>query len=112
MPPSVIPSSLRTAVNTGGLRQQYQLTSIPGNGGAGTPAIAVGSIIDIPLSGPFELYFVYPLNREQQILDLVQSAIERVYAEGKTLTRDVGGKSGTGEFKDAVLAAMESEVRA
>lgn len=71
--PSVIPSSLRTAVNTRSPRQQYQLINIPNPGGGdGTPAIAVGSIIPIPLSGPFEMYFVYPLNREQQILDLVQ----------------------------------------
>ena len=37
---------------------------------------------------------------------LVQKALETVYAEGKTLTQDVGGSSGTSAFKDAVLAAM------
>jgi len=36
----------------------------------------------------------------------VQSALESVYAERKTLTRDVGGVSGTTQFTDAVLAAM------
>ena len=36
----------------------------------------------------------------------VQSALEKVYAEKKTLTRDVGGTAGTSEFADAVLAAM------
>ncbi len=39
--------------------------------------------------------------------DAIQTALEAVYAEGKTLTRDVGGSSGTGQFKDAVLAALE-----
>ena len=38
----------------------------------------------------------------------IQTALERVYAEGKTLTRDVGGTSGTSAFADAVIAAMES----
>ncbi len=38
----------------------------------------------------------------------VQRGIESVYAEGKTLTKDVGGNSGTKAFADAVLAAMET----
>ena len=36
----------------------------------------------------------------------VQRAMEAVYAEGKSLTRDVGGTAGTSQFADAVLAAM------
>jgi isocitrate dehydrogenase (NAD+) len=31
-----------------------------------------------------------------------------VYAEGKVLTRDVGGASGTTAFGDAVIAALET----
>jgi isocitrate dehydrogenase (NAD+) len=38
--------------------------------------------------------------------DLVQNALEKVYSEGKVLTRDVGGTAGTSQFADAVLAAM------
>ena len=38
----------------------------------------------------------------------VQAGLERVYAQGKTLTRDVGGTSGTSAFADAVVAAMEA----
>lgn len=37
----------------------------------------------------------------------VQDALEQVYREGKTLTKDVGGTSGTKAFADAVLQAME-----
>jgi len=40
----------------------------------------------------------------------VQGALEQVYREGKTLTKDVGGTSGTRAFADAVLEAMESPV--
>ena len=36
----------------------------------------------------------------------VQTALERVYTEGKTLTRDVAGTSGTRAFTEAVLAAL------
>ena len=36
----------------------------------------------------------------------VQSALERVYAEGRALTRDVGGNSGTRAFGEAIIAAL------
>ena len=36
----------------------------------------------------------------------VQTALEAVYTEGKTLTRDVGGTSGTRAFSEAVIAAL------
>jgi isocitrate dehydrogenase (NAD+) len=42
----------------------------------------------------------------------VQAGIEQVYREGKTLTSDVGGTSGTKAFADAVLAAMDAPVGA
>jgi isocitrate dehydrogenase (NAD+) len=40
--------------------------------------------------------------------DKVQNALETVYSERKTLTRDVGGTADTTQFADAVLAAMAS----
>ena len=43
---------------------------------------------------------------EEAAADKVQKALETVYAERKTLTRDVGGKAGTAEFTEAMLAAM------
>jgi len=36
----------------------------------------------------------------------IQAALEKVYGEKKTLTRDVGGTAGTSEFTEAVIAAM------
>jgi len=36
----------------------------------------------------------------------IQTALESVYTEGKTLTRDVGGTSGTRAFSEAVIAAL------
>jgi isocitrate dehydrogenase (NAD+) len=44
---------------------------------------------------------------ESATAERVQTAVEQVYREGKTLTKDVGGKSGTKAFADAVLKAME-----
>ena len=43
---------------------------------------------------------------EETAADKVQKALETVYSERKTLTRDVGGTAGTTQFTDAVLAAM------
>ena len=37
----------------------------------------------------------------------ITAALEKVYHEKKTLTRDVGGTAGTSEFADAVIAAMQ-----
>ena len=43
---------------------------------------------------------------ETEAANKVQAAIEKVYAEGKTLTRDVGGNAGTRAFGEAVIAAL------
>jgi isocitrate dehydrogenase (NAD+) len=42
--------------------------------------------------------------------DRVQTALEKVYVAKKTLTRDVGGSSGTKAFTGAVLTALENTV--
>ncbi len=47
---------------------------------------------------------------EPATAERVQTGLEQVYREGKTLTRDVGGSSGTRAFAEAVLQAMESPV--
>ena len=43
---------------------------------------------------------------EPATADAIQAALEKVYAAGKSLTRDVGGTSGTNDFKEAILAAL------
>jgi isocitrate dehydrogenase (NAD+) len=43
---------------------------------------------------------------EGEAADRVQGAMEHVYRERKTLTRDVGGTAGTKAFADAVIAAL------
>ncbi len=45
---------------------------------------------------------------ETATAERVQTALEHVYTQGKTLTRDVGGTSGTRAFADAVIAALEA----
>ena len=43
---------------------------------------------------------------ETEAANKVQAALETVYAEGKFLTRDVGGSAGTKSFSEAVIAAL------
>ena len=43
---------------------------------------------------------------ETETANKVQSALEKVYAEGKSLTRDVGGRTGTKAFSEAIIAAL------
>lgn len=45
---------------------------------------------------------------EQDAADQVKYAIHSVFRDGKHITRDMGGTASTGEFADAVIAAMES----
>ena len=45
---------------------------------------------------------------ETAAAERIQKGLEKVYAEGKVLTRDVGGTSGTTAFADAVIEAMET----
>src|SRR6202046_922852 len=47
---------------------------------------------------------------EGKTAERVQTGLEQVYREGKTLTKDVGGTSGTKEFAEAVVQAMETPV--
>jgi isocitrate dehydrogenase (NAD+) len=43
---------------------------------------------------------------DMKAADLIEGAVERVYAAGQTLTGDLGGKASTGQFVEAVLAEM------
>ena len=43
---------------------------------------------------------------ERTAAERIQKALEKVYREAKYTTRDVGGKAGTEEFADAVIAAL------
>ena len=47
---------------------------------------------------------------EPAAAERVQAGLEQVYREGKTLTKDVGGTSGTKRFAEAVLEAMEAPI--
>jgi two-component system, OmpR family, sensor histidine kinase MtrB len=66
-----VPAGLRTAIATDPTHQQVQLISISSVDGVTVPAAIVGSRVTLPAAGQYELYFVFPLDREQQTLRVV-----------------------------------------
>jgi len=68
---SSVPASLRAAIAADPSHQQVQIISILWNDGTNVPAAIVGSRVTLPAAGQYELYFVFPLQREQQTLRVV-----------------------------------------
>jgi isocitrate dehydrogenase (NAD+) len=44
---------------------------------------------------------------EEQAADRIEGAVQRVFAAGKCLTGDLGGRATTGQFVEAVLPEMK-----
>src|SRR5690554_3268244 len=81
---SLITPELReaTAAAEGGQRwQSVAIPRDPANSGAVTPGIVVGSTVQVNIAGQYELYFLFPLAAEQEVLDFVQ----RTMASGAAL---------------------------
>ena len=73
--PATVPDRLRRAVQTTG-DQVWTYGAISRAGGGEVPVVAIGSPVVIPtVSGPYELYFVFPLDKEQETLDLVRRTL-------------------------------------
>jgi two-component system, OmpR family, sensor histidine kinase MtrB len=66
-----VPAGLRAAIAGDPNHQQVQIISIPSADGTTVSAAIVGSRVTLPTAGPYELYFVFPLEREQQTLRVV-----------------------------------------
>ena len=71
---------------------------IAGKGFANPTALLMSSILMLDHLG------------ERTAAERIQNALEKVYREAKHTTRDVGGKAGTEEFADAVIAALTYRV--
>ena len=66
-----VPARLREAIAADPSHQQVQIISITSTNGGPVPAVIVGSRVTLPAAGQYELYFVFPLEREQQTLGVV-----------------------------------------
>ena len=70
---------------------------IAGKGFANPTALLMSSILMLDHLG------------ERTAAERIHNALEKVYREAKHTTRDVGGRAGTEEFADAVIAALNSK---
>jgi two-component system sensor histidine kinase MtrB len=74
----MVSTSLQQSVQQGGTSQlSWQSIAIPRSSkSAGTdPSIVVGSLLDVPTAGKYQLYLVYNLSDVQQTLDFVQRTL-------------------------------------
>ena len=46
---------------------------------------------------------------EREAADKIETALLKVFADGKVRTRDIGGTSSTDEFADAIISAMDQQ---
>ena len=66
-----VPTGLRDAIAADPGHQQIQIISISSPEGTPVSAVIVGSRVTLPVAGQYEMYFVFPLDREQQTLRVV-----------------------------------------
>ena len=71
--PSRVPEDLRERVREDA-GQRYRSIAVT-DGGSTSPALAVGQMVDVPIAGDYELYFVFDLSREQATLGAVQRVL-------------------------------------
>ena len=69
---SVIPAALRSRVSDGSSGYAYVTARSPA--GNEVPALVVGSPVRV-LDRPYELYYLFPLTAERQVLDLVRNTL-------------------------------------
>ncbi|MCX8529551.1 MAG: MtrAB system histidine kinase MtrB [Rhodoluna sp.] len=70
----IVPEALREQVRTHTSKLVYKSVSLT-VGAESHPGLIVGSHIEIPVAGAYELYLVYDLGSAQQTLDFVQSTL-------------------------------------
>ena len=64
---------LQAAVAASPDRQQTQMSEVS-VGGESLPAVIVGSVVQVPNAGQYDLYFIYPMVQEVSTMDLIGNA--------------------------------------
>ncbi|MFN8046733.1 MAG: MtrAB system histidine kinase MtrB [Dermatophilaceae bacterium] len=70
---SSVRSELKEAVSAHPSTQQVQVSDVIIDGER-VPAVMVGSQVQVPSAGAYDLYFIYPMNREQATMAFIQKA--------------------------------------
>jgi two-component system sensor histidine kinase MtrB len=69
-----VPAKLRTAVGTSS-NQYYAYTTMRYDNGTRVPGLVVGASFSTAEAGAYQLYYLFPLNQEQQTLSLVSRTL-------------------------------------
>jgi two-component system, OmpR family, sensor histidine kinase MtrB len=67
---SAVSPQLQAAVAASPTRQQTQMSEVTIDGES-LPAVVVGSVVDVPNAGPYDLYFIYPMGQEVATMGLL-----------------------------------------
>ncbi len=68
-----VSDELQAAVAASPVRQQIQMGEVT-VGENTLPAVTVGSVVQVPNAGAYDLYFIYPLTQEVATMDLISSS--------------------------------------
>ncbi len=75
--PGSVPADLRDAVQTSP-SLYWTFTTVRFQDGSSSPGLAVGSQVPVPSIGVYELYYLFPLDQQQQTLELVSRSVASV----------------------------------
>ncbi len=75
--PSSVPADLRDAVESSG-SLYWTYTTVRYQDGTSSPGLAVGSQVPVPSIGVYQLYYLFPLEQQQQTLELVGRSVASV----------------------------------
>ncbi|MBW3086784.1 Sensor histidine kinase RcsC [Austwickia sp. TVS 96-490-7B] len=68
--PSIVTPEMRDRLAKDGSHQVVAFVTLP-RAGSDIPAVLVGSLVRVPEAGTYELYYVYPMDAQEQILGMV-----------------------------------------
>ncbi len=67
---TAVSPELQEAVAAHPDQQRTQMSEVT-IGGEDVPAVIVGSVVEVPNAGPYDLYFIYPMAKEVATMDLI-----------------------------------------
>jgi two-component system sensor histidine kinase MtrB len=67
---SAVSAELQAAVAAHPAEQRTQMSEVT-IAGEDVPAVIVGSVVEVPNAGPYDLYFIYPMAKEVATMDLI-----------------------------------------
>ncbi|MDO5627532.1 MAG: MtrAB system histidine kinase MtrB [Mobilicoccus sp.] len=126
--PGVIPIELREAIADDPAHQQVQIVTVPVGDQGNVPAVVVGTQIRIPDAGPYELYYVFPLQREESIMEmvfrvflvgsvalvgalgLVAFIVTRLVVDPLRQASEVAGRLSAGHLNERMLVRGENDI--